>query len=134
MNKLSHIDVKGDARMVNVGEKTNTKRRAMAGGSVSMKSETLKLVLGGEHKKGDVLSVARIAGIQAAKNCWFSEVILESLTWKDGKMREVQKRTRIVSNHWRNSRGIFSRIGIKKASFWSRVPVLQQWNVLSKPS
>ena len=40
----------------------------MAGGSVSMKSETLKLVLL-EHKKGDVLSVARIAGIQAAKNC-----------------------------------------------------------------
>ena len=69
MNKLSHIDIKGDARMVDVGEKTNTKRRAMASGSVSMKSETLKLVLEGEHKKGDVLSVARIAGIQAAKNC-----------------------------------------------------------------
>ena len=134
MNKLSHIDIKGDARMVDVGEKTNTKRRAMAGGSVSMKSETLKLVLEGEHKKGDVLSVARIAGIQAAKNCWFSEVVLESLTWKDGKTREVRKRTRSVSNHWRNSRRIFSRIGIKEASFWSRVLVLQQWNVLSKPS
>lgn len=69
MNKLSHLDVKGDARMVDVGEKTNTKRRAIADGSVSMKSETLKLVVEGENKKGDVLSVARIAGIQAAKNC-----------------------------------------------------------------
>ena len=70
MNKLSHIDVKGEARMVDVGEKTNTKRRAVAGGSVSMKGETLQLVIEGEHKKGDVLSVAKIAGIQAAKNCY----------------------------------------------------------------
>ena len=69
MNKLSHINAGGDARMVDVGEKTNTKRRAIAGGSVSMTCETLKLVVEGEHKKGDVLSVARIAGIQAAKNC-----------------------------------------------------------------
>ena len=70
MNKLSHIDVKGEAKMVDVGEKTNTKRRAVAGGFVSMKSETLQLVVEGEHKKGDVLSVAKIAGIQAAKNCY----------------------------------------------------------------
>ena len=70
MNKLSHIDVKGEAKMVDVGEKTNTKRRAVAGGFVSMKSETLQLVIEGEHKKGDVLSVAKIAGIQAAKNCY----------------------------------------------------------------
>ena len=70
MNKLSHIDVKGEAKMVDVGEKTNTKRRAVAGGFVSMKSETLQLVVEVEHKKGDVLSVAKIAGIQAAKNCY----------------------------------------------------------------
>ena len=70
MNKLSHIDVKGEAKMVDVGEKTNTKRRAVAGGFVSMKSETLQLVVEGEHKKGDVLTVAKIAGIQAAKNCY----------------------------------------------------------------
>ena len=70
MNKLSHIGVKGEAKMVDVGEKTNTKRRAVAGGFVSMKSETLQLVVEGEHKKGDVLSVAKIAGIQAAKNCY----------------------------------------------------------------
>ena len=70
MNKLSHTDVKGEAKMVDVGEKTNTKRRAVAGGFVSMKSETLQLVVEGEHKKGDVLTVAKIAGIQAAKNCY----------------------------------------------------------------
>ena len=69
MNKLSHIDAGGDARMVDVGEKINSKRIAIASGSISMKSETLKLVVEGEHKKGDVLSVARIAAIQAAKNC-----------------------------------------------------------------
>ena len=45
MNKLSHIDIKGDARMVDVGEKTNTKRHAMAAGSVSMKSETLRIMI-----------------------------------------------------------------------------------------
>ena len=55
--------------MVDVGEKSNTKRVAIATGAVSMRNETLELILSGKNKKGDVFSVARIAGIQAAKNC-----------------------------------------------------------------
>ena len=70
MSELSHIDSQGDAKMVDVGEKSDTKRVAVAVGFISMQTTTLNLILSGEHKKGNVLSVARIAGIQAAKNCY----------------------------------------------------------------
>ena len=69
MNELSHLDDKGNASMVDVGGKSNTKRVAIAIGSGSMKRETLELILSGNNKKGDVFSVAIFAGIQAAKNC-----------------------------------------------------------------
>jgi cyclic pyranopterin phosphate synthase len=69
MSKLSHLDSDGNAHMVDVGDKPDTQREAVAGGRVRMAAETLGLIAGGGHKKGDVLSVARIAGIQAAKNC-----------------------------------------------------------------
>ena len=67
MAKLTHIDDNGQAQMVDVSEKAVTTREARAKATVAMKPETLKLILEGGHKKGDVLSVARIAGIQAAK-------------------------------------------------------------------
>lgn len=66
-DRLTHIDAKGEARMVDVGDKDITSRTAVAGGRVSMKPETLKLVLSGDAKKGDVLGTARLAGIMAAK-------------------------------------------------------------------
>jgi len=69
MSKLTHLDKYGNAMMVDVGEKTSTQRVAIAKGEVTMAFDTLKLIAEGGHKKGDVLSVARIAGIQAAKNC-----------------------------------------------------------------
>ena len=69
MSKLTHLDRYGNAMMVDVGEKTSTHRVAIARGEVIMAFDTLKLIAEGGHKKGDVLSVARIAGIQAAKNC-----------------------------------------------------------------
>lgn len=69
MSKLTHLDNYGNAMMVDVGEKTSTQRVAIAKGEVTMASDTLRLIAEGGHKKGDVLSVARIAGIQAAKNC-----------------------------------------------------------------
>ena len=69
MSKLTHLDKYGNAMMVDVGEKTSTQRVAIAKGEVAMAFGTLKLIAEGGHKKGDVLSVARIAGIQAAKNC-----------------------------------------------------------------
>ena len=64
---LTHIDEKGAARMVDVGEKTYTHREARAQAIITMKPETLSLILDGKVKKGDVFSCARRAGIMAAK-------------------------------------------------------------------
>lgn len=69
MSELTHIDEAGHAHMVDVTDKAVTQRIAVAQAIVSMKPETLKLVVEGGHKKGDVLATARIAGIQAAKKC-----------------------------------------------------------------
>jgi cyclic pyranopterin phosphate synthase len=67
MARLTHIDAKGEARMVDVSEKAVTARTASAEGFVSMAPETLALLQSGEAPKGDVLATARIAGIMAAK-------------------------------------------------------------------
>jgi cyclic pyranopterin phosphate synthase len=67
MTKLTHLDDSGAAHMVDVGDKAITERVAVAGARVQMEPETLKLIANAGHKKGDVLAVARIAGIQAAK-------------------------------------------------------------------
>jgi cyclic pyranopterin monophosphate synthase len=67
MAELTHFNAAGEAHMVDVGEKPQTRRRAVAAGSISMLPETLDMILQGSHKKGDVLGVARIAGIMAAK-------------------------------------------------------------------
>ena len=69
MSKLTHINANGEAQMVDVSDKNNTAREAKAGARVVMKAETLDLIVSGSHKKGDVLAVARVAGIQAAKKC-----------------------------------------------------------------
>jgi cyclic pyranopterin phosphate synthase len=69
MSKLTHLDSKGNAKMVDVTEKQSTHRVATASGRVRMNSETLKLIAEGGHTKGDVIAIARIAGIQAAKSC-----------------------------------------------------------------
>jgi cyclic pyranopterin phosphate synthase len=65
--KLSHLDEGGQARMVDVGDKPDTERVAIASGKITMRAETLALIQAGGVKKGDVLTVAQIAGIQAAK-------------------------------------------------------------------
>jgi cyclic pyranopterin phosphate synthase len=65
--KLTHLDDQGRARMVDVGEKPDTKRTAVARGEVHMRQETLDLIRAGQIKKGDVLTVAQIAGISASK-------------------------------------------------------------------
>lgn len=64
---LTHFDTRGRARMVDVSEKPETVREAVARGSVSMRKTTLKLIQDGKVSKGDVLGVARVAGIMAAK-------------------------------------------------------------------
>tara|TARA_B110000858_G_C17810161_1_gene480762 strand:- start:27744 stop:28229 length:486 start_codon:yes stop_codon:yes gene_type:complete len=69
MSKLTHLDSKGNAKMVDVGDKQSTHRVATASGRVRMDGATLQLIAAGGHKKGDVIAIARIAAIQAAKNC-----------------------------------------------------------------
>ncbi|MGR3344900.1 MAG: cyclic pyranopterin monophosphate synthase MoaC [Paracoccaceae bacterium] len=67
MDKLSHFDAKGDAHMVDVSGKAETARTAIAEGHVKMSAETLDIIVKGKATKGDVLGVARLAGIMAAK-------------------------------------------------------------------
>ncbi|MEK7787228.1 MAG: cyclic pyranopterin monophosphate synthase MoaC [Chloroflexota bacterium] len=67
MSQLSHLDSEGNARMVDVGHKPDTERVAVAKGEVRMKAETLSLIRAGAMKKGDVLTVAQLAGVMAAK-------------------------------------------------------------------
>jgi cyclic pyranopterin phosphate synthase len=67
MKKLSHVDNKGKANMVDVGNKPEQLRIAKASGFIKLSSETLALIKQNEIKKGDVLTIAEIAGIQAAK-------------------------------------------------------------------
>ena len=67
MSTLTHFNQAGEARMVDVGDKPSTARRALAAGRISMQAETLQLIQQGKHKKGDVLGVARTAGIMATK-------------------------------------------------------------------
>jgi cyclic pyranopterin phosphate synthase len=67
MSILTHLDEHGQARMVDVGEKAETVRQAIARGEVAMRPETMALIRSGEAAKGDVLAAARIAGIMGAK-------------------------------------------------------------------
>jgi cyclic pyranopterin phosphate synthase len=67
MAEFTHFNAAGEAHMVNVGDKPSTKRRAITEGRIRMQPETLQMILQGSHKKGDVLGIARIAGIMAAK-------------------------------------------------------------------
>ncbi|MEJ2365082.1 MAG: cyclic pyranopterin monophosphate synthase MoaC [Deltaproteobacteria bacterium] len=67
MSEFTHFDESGQARMVDVGEKPITERQAIARGRVRMQPQTLQLIIEGDAKKGDVLGVARLSGIMAAK-------------------------------------------------------------------
>ncbi|NKB64417.1 MAG: cyclic pyranopterin monophosphate synthase MoaC [Gammaproteobacteria bacterium] len=66
-SKLTHFNEQGDVHMVDVGSKKVTSRKAVARGTINMMPNTLGMVKQGNHKKGDVLSIARVAGIMAAK-------------------------------------------------------------------
>ena len=99
MAKLTHLDKKGRARMVDVSAKDTTARTATAVGRITMERETFKLIKKGAVKKGDVLSIARLAGIMGAKKtpeliplCHplaLSSVVVD-LTLKDGKPPAVE--------------------------------------------
>ena len=105
---MTHLDERGRARMVNVGEKPVTHRICVARGLVRMKAETLARIVEGRVAKGDVLATARIAGIQAAKRTgeWIPlahpmpidsvEVVLEPAASGDALLIEAR-----VEAHWR---------------------------------
>ena len=67
MSELTHFDEAGQAHMVNVGEKSETHRIAVACGRIHMQPATFELVAGGTAKKGDVIGIARVAAIMASK-------------------------------------------------------------------
>ncbi len=67
MNQFTHFDAQGQAHMVDVGDKSETRRIARASGQIEMQPETLQLILAGNAKKGDVIGIARIAAIQGSK-------------------------------------------------------------------
>lgn len=67
MSELTHFNKAGEAHMVDVGDKPVTQRMAVAEGRIQMQPETLQLIVEGRHGKGDVLGIARVAGIMAAK-------------------------------------------------------------------
>ena len=66
-NTLNHFNAAGEAHMVDVGDKAITQRTAVCEGYIEMQASTLALIMAGNHKKGDVLGIARIAGIMASK-------------------------------------------------------------------
>ncbi len=70
MTELTHLDAEGRAHMVDVGEKAESVREAIARGGVRMQPATLQKIVDGAMPKGDVLAVARVAGIMAAKRTW----------------------------------------------------------------
>jgi len=79
MSDLTHFNQAGEALMVDVGGKETTKRVAVAEGRIKMLPSTLSLIQEGGHKKGDVLGIARIAGIMAAKkNVRFNPIVPSS--------------------------------------------------------
>ena len=98
-DRLTHIDEQGNAHMVDVSAKDVTERVAVAAGRVMMQPETLEMILAGDAKKGDVLGVARVAGIMAAKRTHelvplchplaLSQVSLDLLVNKDGPSVDV---------------------------------------------
>ncbi len=101
---LTHFDAKGDAQMVDVSDKEVTTRTAIARGAVEMAPETLALIVEGRASKGDVLAVARLAGIMAAKRtadliplCHplpLSKVAVELAPGADGRRVEIEATVR----------------------------------------
>ena len=69
-SELSHLNSKGEVHMVEVGDRPVTQRRAVAEGFITMQPQVLAIVIQGQAAKGDVLAVARVAAIQAAKRTW----------------------------------------------------------------
>ncbi len=104
MSKLTHIDPKGRATMVDVGDKPETRREAIARGSVYMKKETLSLIISNGVAKGNVFETARLAGIMAAKKTCdliplchqlnLSSVVVDLKPYTESSKVEIQAKAR----------------------------------------
>ncbi|WP_286265107.1 cyclic pyranopterin monophosphate synthase MoaC [Thalassotalea atypica] len=98
---LTHLNENGEANMVDVTEKSVTSRTATAEGYISMSTPTLAMIAAGEHKKGDVFAVARIAGIQAAKKCAdlipLCHPLMLSKVQVDFEIDEVNSQVKVIS-------------------------------------
>jgi cyclic pyranopterin phosphate synthase len=107
VSKLTHLNEQGEARMVDVTSKSVTEREAVAAATVRMAPETLAMIVDGDHPKGDVLAVARIAGIMAAKKTHeliplchalnLTSVKLELNPGEDGGSVEIQARCKLAA-------------------------------------
>lgn len=107
MSDLTHFDEKGQALMVDVGEKDVTLRRAVARGQIKMNPETLELILEDRARKGDVIGVARLAGIMGAKKTPdliplahplpLSSVKLEFYTDKERSVIEIEATVKVTA-------------------------------------
>ena len=78
--QLSHVGESGEANMVDVSDKIETKRVAIASSIVRMSPKTLEAILENEIQKGEVIAVARVAGIQAAKKCYLRTILFSGCT------------------------------------------------------
>ncbi len=98
MKKLTHINQKGDAQLVDITDKAITHRKAIAEGTIQLNEETLRLIHANSIKKGDVLNTAKIAGIQAAKKTWELIPLCHSihLTKIDIKFKVDKKNNTII--------------------------------------
>lgn len=98
MKKLTHINQKGDAQLVDITDKAITHRKAIAEGTIQLNEETLRLVQANSIKKGDVLNTAKIAGIQVAKKTWELIPLCHSihLTKIDIKFKVDKKNNTII--------------------------------------
>ena len=98
MKKLTHINQKGDAQLVDITDKAITHRKAIAEGTIQLNEETLRLIQANSIKKGDVLNTAKIAGIQAAKKTWELIPLCHSihLTKIDIKFKVDKKNNTII--------------------------------------
>jgi len=98
MKKLTNINQKGDAQLVDITDKAITHRKAIAEGTIQLNEETLRLIHANSIKKGDVLNTAKIAGIQAAKKTWELIPLCHSihLTKIDIKFKVDKKNNAII--------------------------------------
>jgi cyclic pyranopterin monophosphate synthase len=112
MKELTHFNRRGEARMVDVSAKESTHRIAVAEGRIMMRPETLELVRAGGHKKGDVLGIARVAGIMGAKRTAELVPLCHPLSLTAIEV-ELKPESNMTAVHCRACAETFARTGVE---------------------